>query len=365
MKETWVQDKITDKLPNMKVYDVPKDILVKAPLTVLTTKGDGEAEFLVYNRQGFADTADKAYTLNKWGRKRTDYPALNEFIQSMSEVPSIESCEMMAEAYAMEGDNALMLPQFIHYIKSQDPELLGKVHLGIWNLMKMNGHVVVNDYLWRCEEVNSWLANGKLTRMMPFLVPKSPMEVQLFWDYYVVKKHYEGLVIWYNDHGQDEVFKCKPFKEIDVVILGINKKSGYGKGNLFAQHQVTSLHVGLMRPDGKFVEIGDCASGIDHQLRSALWKVKEKFAIEEDDKIVWIQPRIVAQVGYIDLFKGKNKVYSYDGTKYREVETMPLIRMKSPQLIHFRPDKTVTPENLRIEQIPQDYLIEETPEVRT
>jgi len=345
----------------MKVFETVKDIDILPNQTVLMAKADGEAELLVYNRQGFSDMVEKAYVINKWGRKRTDFPALNEFTEAMKQNPTVESCELMCEAYAMEGDTALMLPQFIHYIKSQDPTLIAKVHLGVWNVLKINGHVVAENYLWRCEQVASWLPNGKLAHILPYLQPKSMMEVQHFWDYYVVNKRYEGLVVW---EGR-EPFKCKPFKELDAVILGVNKKSGYGRGNLFAQKQVTSLKVGLMRPDGKFVEIGDCASGIDHQLRSKLWQVKEKLAIAEDDNVVWIKPRIVIQIGYIDLFKGRNKVYAYEerlnGSAYREVETMPLIRMKSPQLLHFRPDKTVNPQDLRIQQIPEAYLTEESP----
>ena len=40
--------------------------------------------------------------------------------------------------------------------------------------------------------------------------------------------------------------------------------------------------------------------------------------------------------------------------------TTNLIRMKSPTLKGFRPDKKVTPQDLRKEQIPQDYLARET-----
>jgi ATP-dependent DNA ligase len=114
-----------------------------------------------------------------------------------------------------------------------------------------------------------------------------------------------------------------------------------------------------MTPEGNFVEIGDCASGIDHQLRRSLWKLMD-YKISEDDKTVYVKPFIIITVEYTDLFKGKNKVYQYTPQGYIEKDTMNLTRFRHPRLIRFRTDKIVNPKDLSIQQIPQQYIEEST-----
>jgi ATP-dependent DNA ligase len=110
-----------------------------------------------------------------------------------------------------------------------------------------------------------------------------------------------------------------------------------------------------MDDQGRLVEIGDCASGITQDLRTSLWKLMD-FKVAEDDKAVWVKPMVICTVQYTDVFKGKNKVYSFDEKNgYAHVGYTDLVRLRHPRLVGFRPDKRVTPEDLRVEQIPMDF----------
>jgi ATP-dependent DNA ligase len=187
--------------------------------------------------------------------------------------------------------------------------------------------------------------------VLPYIKPKTHMDIQQFWKQHVEKLGYEGLVIRNNS----ETAKLKPKGELDAVLIAINKKSGYGKANMFSQQQVTSLHLALMTPQGEYVEIGDCASGINHQLRTSLYKLMQ-FKIAEGNDKVWIKPFLIVNVEYTDLFQSQNKVYQYDGKQYRQTKTTPLIKMRHPRLISFRGEKKATPQDIGLNQIPQKLL---------
>jgi ATP-dependent DNA ligase len=257
----------------------------------------------------------------------------------------LEKAELLCELYALEDGKPLKLPDFIHYIKSGDPELLKKVNIGVFDLISINGQPVQQSYAWKVDEVNGWLQNCKLCHILPNMKPTTVQEVENFWNEWVEKKGYEGLVARTND----EIYKIKPISEVDAVIIAINKRE------LFWSKQVTSIRLALMDDQGRFVEIGDCASGITVDLRSSLWKLMD-FKVGEDDKAVWVKPMVICTVQYTDVFKGRNKVYAYDDQHgYQNVGTTELVRLRHPRLIGFRGEKKVDPQDIGLNQIPMDF----------
>lgn len=337
MEETVTDVKIDHLKPQMKTLPSFKALKIVPGQTVVQVKVDGEFTYLSYSKQG-------SFTANRWGKARTNFPALNEFAEAMQKT-SLEKAELLCELYAVEDDKPLKLPDFIHYIKSKDEELLKKIHIGVFDLISINGQPVQQNYAWKLEEVSGWLEGCKLCHVLPYFKPATIQDVENFWNLWVEEKGYEGLVARSNG----ELYKIKPISEVDAVIVGINKRE------LFYSSQVTSIKLALMDEDGNFVEIGDCASGITHKLRSSLWQLMD-FKVGEDDQVVWVKPMVVCTVQYTDLFKGRNKVFSYDENKgYVHVGYRELVRLRHPRLVGFRSDKRVTPEDLRIEQLPLDF----------
>lgn len=337
MQEKIVDVKIDHLKPNMKTLPSFKALKIVPGETILQTKVDGEFTLLTFTKDG-------SFTVNRWGRARTDFPALNEFHDAMLKT-GLEKAELLCELYAKEGDRPLKLPDFIHYIKGGEPELLNKIHIGIFDLVSINGQPVVQSYAWKIDEVSGWLQNCKLCHVLPNTKPVTTQDVENFWKEWVENKGYEGLVARTND----EIYKIKPISEVDAVIIAINKRE------LFWSKQVTSIRLALMDDQGRFVEIGDCASGITHDLRTALWKLMD-FKVGEDDKCVWVKPIVICTVQYTDVFKGRNKVYNFNEQQgYQEIGTTQLVRLRHPRLVRLRPDKRVTPEDLRVEQIPMDF----------
>lgn len=356
MQVIMVETKTDTLKPTMKVLSAIEDIPINS---VLSAKADGEFNYLAYNRTGFSFTESQAYTLNGWGKLRTDFPALNYFIDRMNQT-EFNSAEMLCELYAIDNFRPVNLPTFLHFIKGKPPQL-DKIFIGLFEIFSLNGNPFTGSYFNRMDFLSNIVQRqtspnpATPAHVLPFQRADRASDIYAFWNAYVKGYRYEGVVV----HTNMEVYKCKPVHDLDAVIIGINKKSGYGKGNLFAQQLVTSLKLALMTEQGEFVEVGDCASGIDHNLRRTLWKLMD-YKVGEDDKSVYVKPLVIAKIEYTDIFKGRNKTFYLTLEGYKETGTMPLVRFKSPRLIGFRKDKQVSPQDLSIQQIPEEYLVEES-----
>ena len=304
--------------------------------SIVQVKADGEFALVHYERSG------ETYTLNKWCRKRKDFPALNELIKVMEQKPTIEKAEFLSELYAVDDQGKMIpLPDFLHTIKGGGD--LTKVRLGLFDLHSINDKPVREPYSWKIEELQEWFKEAKLVSPLPFLKPPLTHEkIQQFWNTWVEAKNYEGLVARSND----EIFKIKPFFEADAVIIGINKKPN------LERKEVTSIKLALMEDQETFRELSDCASGISFPLRLKLYSVMEQFKVGEDKETIFIKPFIVVNVQYTDTFlNSQNRRWKY-ADKYVEVSKTRFMKLRHPRLICFRQDKTANPDDLRLTQIP-------------
>jgi len=355
MIESIVDWKISNLKPNMETIEYIQDLKLFPANSVIMVKADGEFTLLRYDRD--ADS----YTLNQWGRLRMDFPALNELVEAMKQA-GVKKAELLVELYAKTVDGKpLRLPDYIHMVKSGDPALLQQIHIGVWDVLSVDDVPSTVAYSVKMNSAQAWLKNCKLAQVLPYALATDTFQVERFWKLYVEEVGWEGIVF----RTGDETIKVKPFKDVDCAVLGVNKVTSYGKQNRFKFSEATSLHLGLMDKDGNFVEIGDVASGIDHALRTELWKVANAYKVAEDDKILWIKPFIVITVEYTDLFVQKDKATSnilkFTPNGYVKVGEMKFVRLRFPRLPKppkktFRADKTVNPNDLRLEQIPTEYL---------
>ena len=293
---------------------------------VVMVKCDGEFTLAVCEDQ-------TAYTINRWGTMRTDFPAVNELAEALEKrgVTAEILCEL--HAYDFEKDRPLKLPEF--------QKGNGTVRIGAWDLLSVNGKEVRNSSFWKLQELHKWFGSCRYIYVLPFIKPRSTEEVRMFWDLWVRMKGYEGLVARISN----SIYKIKPISDVDAVIVGINKRTR------FYSQEVTSLKLALMEEDGTFVELGDVASGIDHQLRKALWHLMD-YKVAEDKETVWIKPFVIVTIEYTDIFIRESRRFTYDGEKYHEAGKRTFATLKEPRLTRLRSDKTVNPQDLRTAQIP-------------
>jgi len=311
------------------------------PNLMVTAKADGEFTVVTYEE-------GKVVALNRWGRARWNMKLLDELGKALS-CKGIRKAVLICELYAVAEDGGMLrVNDFISIIKGKDDLLIEKqVKLCVFDINMINDVKPNESYRWRLDELTEWLKDCELCHAVPFIQPTSLEDVKLFWRKWVEEKGWEGLFARCNSN----FFKIKPVLEVDAVVVGINKKSR------FREKEVTSLRVALMDKEGVFVELGDVASGIDLELRKALWKLID-YKVGEDDDTIWIKPFLVVKVEFTDTFQGECRRFSFKtdemfGGKEGYVLEPPAMfyHLRHPRLLGFRQDKKVEPYDLRLEQI--------------
>jgi hypothetical protein len=96
MQENIVDIKIDHLKPKMKTLPSFKALKIVPSETIIQTKVDGEFTMLTFSKEG-------SFTVNRWGKARTDFPALNAFHEAMQKA-GLEKAELLCELYAKEGD---------------------------------------------------------------------------------------------------------------------------------------------------------------------------------------------------------------------------------------------------------------------
>jgi ATP-dependent DNA ligase len=213
--------------------------------------------------------------------------------------------------------------------------------LGVFDLVSVNGKVANQSYLWRLQELETWLQGGKLVHVLPYIQPKSYQEIFNFWKYWVEDRGFEGLFA--RDDRQD-LYKLKPFLTIDCVVIGLNKRGSW------KEKEVTSLKLALIDSDGAFIEIGDVASGIDRQLRASLYDRLMPLAKREHEGWVQIPPFIVAEVEATELFRCEKPRYLLKAGVLELDGSKRAYSLRHPRLIRFRSDKKATVEDAGYER---------------
>lgn len=346
--------------PKMTAINNIDDLTIDSH-TVCAVKADGEFNYLSYDRDG------ETFCMNRWNKKKTGFPALNEFVEAMNKT-EIQKAELLVELYAMDKGRPLMLPNYIHYMKGQDKSLREKVFIGIWDLISINDNLIreakqctfSNDSVtrevfcrhdWKLEEVERWVKGCKRVHVLRWIKPRNIADVKAFWKQHVDEGGYEGLIVR-NSLG---IFKIKPLLEMDAVIIGINKRE------LMKEQKVTSLMLALLRDDMTFVEVGDVASGINFKLREAFWKLLDH-KVGEDNGTIYVKPMVIVTVQFNAMyFKTRNRIFRFGSGAYldplfKRVGEQKLIKMRHPRVTGFRKDKIVCLNDVGLNQIP--YRVE-------
>lgn len=320
--------------PVMKTLANVTDLAVDNQ-TVVMAKADGEFSLIIYNREG------ESFSINRYGRKTTNFPALNELIFALSK-SEVRTAKLLVEMYAMENGVPLMLPKYIHFLKGHVAGTLEKIFIGVWDIYSINGRKINESHKWKLEEAQTWVEGCRWVHVLPWSEPRTIAALKRVWHEFVEEMGYEGLVC----RTRSGIFKIKPLIDMDAVIIGINKRE------LLRDQLVTSLKLGLLNKNGSIVEIGDVASGITFPLRQALWKLMD-WKVGEDNDTIFVKPRVICKLQFNDIYpETNNRVFKFDGG-FEETGKQTLIRLRHPRLLGFRDDKTVCLEDIGLNQVPE------------
>jgi hypothetical protein len=332
-----VTEDVTCYKPKMKasktIEELPAGIEGYRNATV-QVKADGEFNYLKYSREG------ESFLLNRFGRKTTGLPCLEEFKQLMSRSNVVEA-EILGELYGYENGKMLSLPNFIHYLKGGDKKLHKSIKIGLFDIISINGVKCNLIAPRKFETMEMWTDGGQSVEVLEWHEASSLIQLQSLFREKVIDGGWEGLVVRFNG----EVWKVKPNNGVDVAIGGVNKDN---KG--FELGMAKSLKMFLMNEDGSFVEIGDC-SGVGEDEAKELFKLTQ-LKIGEDNKTVFVKPVVIATVEYIETYPDTvNRRFIIEGDKIKEIGVQTLVKLKSPHILKWRSDKSANIHDIGLNQI--------------
>jgi ATP-dependent DNA ligase len=155
---------------------------------------------------------------------------------------------------------------------------------------------------------------------------------------------YEGIVA---RTMEGEIYKIKPIQTVDAVVIGVNKKEKLKEG------KVTSLKTALINEDGTFITLCDVGSGLTNAQRKVLNKLRT-LQVGEDDDTIYIHPSLIIEIEYQDTYKKNRQVRRYSKFvegNYRLEGEKPFHSLRHPVFKRFRPDKTITYEDIGTHQL--------------
>ncbi|MFB0551288.1 MAG: hypothetical protein ACETVV_01790, partial [Nitrososphaeria archaeon] len=227
-------------------------------------------------------------------------------------------------------------------------------------------------------------------------------EIQSFWDEFVGERGFEGLVM-HTDGGEE--YKIKFRDTLDVAIIAFRLR-GNGRpmcetcgarfdtfwlrklcrenvlersdwfdqdgrlledkagGSIWVSDKnITSCPVcggpvtktagpnlgakiALMTLDGSFLDIAD---GAQLSPKSPILDLVDP--LYEADGYLWVRPEVVIEVSYQQLYLDRPRpVYRFENGRYARVGTKQAVSLR-PYRARLREDKTVNPQDLRLEQV--------------
>ncbi|MFX1562924.1 MAG: hypothetical protein ACFFDP_06420, partial [Promethearchaeota archaeon] len=239
-------------------------------------------------------------------------------------------------------------------------------------------------------------------------IGKHQNEVQAFWDEYITKRGFEGLVLCLDDSSR---YKLKYRDTLDVAIIafripertrkirpvcddcgtrfdslwlkklvreGIIKEEDWFKDNIrlkdgtgtwdmygkdlkscplcgasisYTDGPILGAKIALMTKNGEFIDIAD---GAQIAPSSPLLDLIEP--LYEESGYLWVKPEIVIEVSYQDLYiDSLRPIIQFDGKRYNKVGETEAISLR-PYGVTLRTDKTVNPVDIRLEQV--SYFVE-------
>jgi hypothetical protein len=122
---------------------------------------------------------------------------------------------------------------------------------------------------------------------------------------------------------------------------------------------VLGAKIALMTPEGGFVDMADGA-----QISSISPILDLVEPLYEDGGYLWVKPEVVVEVSYQgdQLYVDRERpVYQFNGNRYIRVGTVKATSLR-PYRVRLREDKTVNPQDLRLEQL--SYFVDKIKEIR-
>ncbi len=321
--------------------------------SIATVKYNGELTAAVMD-------VDCGATYNRYGRIRWNYPTLGEFL-FLAESAGFESVIAFGELYAVSEDGRpLPLNQVMSIIKrpeTSEREL--QIRLAIFDIYSLDDTILYGKTSYE----DRFLIAHTIFRGGAYVHPAAGREfrtgepvVDELWKRHVLEENYEGIVV----RTEERAIKIKPKFGMDLAVVGIFEGRRRLEGTL------GGLVVAFMDSDGRFLFASRVGTGFTDQERDDLWRDLRPMVVSEADGgsragfgqsgNLLLPPLLVVEVIATDFVSRDvdSMLWDLDSERYTDyrVDSRAGWTLQSPRFKQIRTDKTINPEDLRLEQVP-------------
>lgn len=165
---------------------------------------------------------------------------------------------------------------------------------------------------------------------------------EALWKKHVLEEGFEGLVIRTNG-----AIKIKPVHTVDVVVI----QEIEGKGRL--NGLMGAMRVAFRDQQGRFLDAGKVGTGFTDADR-ALWTstLLVPPGTKQGTKDPMVTPQFVIEVAAERFIQRPVQSWLWEGRKWKKGPKVPGAVLQKPRFVRRRSDKSLSPLDLRLEQVP-------------
>jgi hypothetical protein len=316
--------------------------------SIVSRKVDGECTLLLIDH-------GQCCTVNPGGVVRHGLPFMEEAARLLSK--SKHKQALLAGELHLKKAGRERVHDVSRAARQPDSEAdLSNLHFALFDILELDGKPGPSSTAAVFKQLDSLFGAGERIRPVDSVKAKSTDDVLKAYEKWVEKEGSEGLVVRSDTAGW---FKLKPRLTVDAAVLGFTEGTEHRAG------MVHDLLLGLMRKDETFHVLGRVGGGFtDDQRREWLSDLKDMATdsdyAEVNDAVAYqmVRPEWVVEVSMLDLINQNTRggsvermVLEYSGDRYKSIRRLPLASPISPVFIRRREDKSVRPDDLRIQQV--------------
>jgi len=220
-----------------------------------------------------------------------------------------------------------------------------KVHWFPYQIIELNSNKIGNDFesykkMW--PELKRIFSGSKYVHPVEY----SEGDIKSAYNNWVEKQKNEGIVVRLSNN---KIYKVKPTYNYDLVVLAVGDKK-HGKN--WPKKMISMALLAFMDSSRVFRTAGHVASGFTDEESRELFRWAQNNKVDEDHTYVWVKPQKIMQVQWERTSIRDMNSYEYSRGKYEPVGKKMSGTIVKPRFIRWRSDKQVTPNDLRLTQIP-------------
>lgn len=333
--KSWKKDQAIISLNLEEMLNVAKD-----HEAISEQKIDGQSGLMDFNGE-----IGKFGTLG--GVIYYDLPVLDEIVKILKE-KGFHKAQIVGEMAGYVDGKIIPFNETESIIKNPQSDKT-KVHWFPYQILSIDDAEFdtksFEDYKKTWPQLKKMFSESKYVHPVKDESGDGPKIIKETWNQYVLKEKNEGIVVRLDNN---KVYKVKPTYSYDLVIVAVGDK----KGKNWPKKQIGMTLMAFMDKNKIFRTAGHIGTGWSRKEGQELYSWAQKNKVGEDDTYIWVKPEKIVEVEWERTTIKEMPSYEYSHGGYKSVGKKMSGTIVKPRFIRYRTDKSVTPSDLRLTQIP-------------